>query len=306
MEQHSQKPGEIYRRITEQIAAAIAAGAPRFEMPWHSTGPLLDVPTNAISGHAYRGINVLTLWVATLTKGFAGGYWATYRQWSQAGAQVRKGERGTMIVFYKKLEADSTKSDSDQAEEREPKQRLIARASWVFNASQVDNWIDPDDAPEESMVNSLEAVDAFIAAINPDIQEGGEMACYHAHADYISMPLRAAFVGTSTCSPTEAYYSTLLHELTHWTGHYSRLNRDFSGRYGDEAYAMEELVAELGAAFLCAALGVTNVPRLDHAAYVQSWLRVLGNDSRAIFTAASRAQAAVEYLDSLSTAPARA
>jgi len=283
--------GGIYRRITEQIAAAIAAGAPRFEMPWHSTAGFLGLPSNAISGHVYRGINVVSLWVSAQIRGFGTDHWATYKQWQEAGARVRPGEKGSMIVFYKEL-----KGEEEDVENRDPKDhRLVIRASWVFNADQVENWIEPP-LPAADPVESLEQVEVFVAATGAEIHEGGNIACYHAHADYIAIPSRSQFVGTSTSSPTEAYYATLLHELTHWTGHPIRLNRSFSQRYGDEAYAVEELVAELGAAFLCAALGVTNVARPDHAAYVQSWLRVLGNDARAIFSAASKAVAAVDHL----------
>jgi antirestriction protein ArdC len=201
-----------------------------------------------------------------------------------------------MIVFYKKPEAKEKPADE---KEESPASRLIARASWVFNADQVDNWLLPEAAEEIDLTAMIESADHFIAFTGAEIHEGGDVACYHPHADYIQMPPRSAFLGTSSISPTESYYATLLHELTHWTGHGSRLNRDFATKYGDEAYAVEELVAELGAAFLCAELAITNSPRPDHAAYVQSWLRVLGNDTHAIFSAASKAQAAVEYLAAL-------
>jgi antirestriction protein ArdC len=293
MQQEAPNPRHIYSWITQQIAAAIAAGAPRFEMPWHQSQSAMALPANVASGRPYRGINVLSLWVAGQVRGYGTAEWGTYRQWTQLRAQVRKGERGSMIVFYKKPEAKEKLADQ---EEEAPAPRLIARASWVFNADQVDNWLLPEAAEEIDLTATIESADHFIASCRAEIHEGGDIACYHPHADYIQMPPRRLFLGTSTSSPTESYYATLLHELTHWTGHSSRLSRDFSQKYGDEAYAVEELVAELGAAFLCAELGLTNSPRPDHAAYVQSWLRVLGNDSHAIFSAASKAQAAVEYL----------
>jgi len=295
MEQKDKSPRQIYAWVTQQIAAAIAAGAPRFEMPWHTSVNGFGLPINVVSGKAYRGINILSLWVAAQLRGYTAGNWATYRQWSTVQAQVRKGERGTMIVFYKEVER--AVPNPEEGEETTEKS-LVARASWVFNSDQVENWL-PEEERESEPVNPIEKADDFVRATRAEIHEGGDVACYQRHADYIMMPLRSAFVGTSSSSPTEAYYATLLHELTHWSGHESRLNRDFSGRFGDDAYAMEELVAELSAAFLCAQLSITNDPRLDHAAYVQSWLRALGNDSRAIFIAASRANAAAEYLGSL-------
>jgi len=293
MERKDQRRESVYVTITERIAAAIAAGAPRFEMPWHQSGPLLGRPLNALSRKPYRGINVLALWVAAQSRAFATGRWATYRQWATLGAQVRKGEKGSVIVFYKKAE---TILHGDDSEEGEPETRLVARASWVFNADQVEGWEPPEASAPSNPVSVLDRTEAFVSATGADIHEGGGVACYRPYADYIQMPPRSAFIGSSTSTPTESYYATLLHELTHWTGHERRLSRDFSRRFGDEAYAMEELVAELGAAFLCVDLGVTNTPRPDHAAYAGSWLRVLGNDARAIFIASGKAGAAAEYL----------
>jgi antirestriction protein ArdC len=295
MEQSDHGPRQVYSKITEQILAAIAAGAPRFEMPWHRSGPLLGRPRNAVSGNHYRGVNVVALWIAAQTRSFTTMSWATYRQWASLGAQVRKGEKGTVIVFYKRLEAKPAEEEGEDSLAA----RLIARASWVFNADQVEGLTPPEVPVLPSPVEVLNQADALIEATGATIDEGGDAACYRPHADYIQMPPRSVFIGTSTSTPTEAYYATLLHELTHWTGHERRLNRDLSRRFGDEAYAMEELVAELGAAFLCADLGVTNAPRADHAAYVGCWLRVLRNDARAIFYAAGKAGAAVEYLTSL-------
>jgi antirestriction protein ArdC len=294
MEQSGHNPRQVYSKITEHIVAAIAAGAPRFEMPWHRSGPSFGRPKNAVSGNHYRGVNVLALWIAAQARGFTNMSWASYRQWASLGAHVRKGEKGTVIVFYKKLDVEPTDEGEDS-----PAARLVARASWVFNVEQVEGLTPPEAPMLPSPVEVLNQADTLIDATGATIDEGGDIACYRPHADYIQMPPRSAFIGTRTSTPTEAYYATLLHELTHWTGHERRLNRDLSRRFGDEAYAMEELVAELGAAFLCANLGVTNAPRADHAAYVASWLRVLRSDVRAIFHAAGKASAAVEYLTSL-------
>jgi antirestriction protein ArdC len=250
---------------------------------------------NASSRIPYRGVNVLALWIAAEKKCYHTGTWATYRQWTALNAQVRKGETGSLIVFFKEIERRARAEDaSDEVTEN----LLVARASWVFNADQVKGWKRPPST-QPNPVEVLAKAEAFIQETGADIREGAEMAGYLPGPDYIEMPDRERFTGTATSNATEAFYATQLHELTHWTGHMTRLDRDLSARFGENAYAMEELVAELGAAFLCADLGVTNSPRPDHAAYVGNWVRVLGSDPRAIFLASARAGAAVDYLTGL-------
>jgi antirestriction protein ArdC len=287
----------VHTKVTEEIIAAIAAGAPKFEMPWHRSGSPLGRPTNALTRMPYRGVNVLALWVAAQKKDYGSGVWATYRQWRKLEAQVRKGESGTVIVFFKEIDRPDADDESDPGAS---KAVLIARASWVFSADQVTGWKAPE-RPFVSVAETMNRAEELIEASGACIDFGHERACYDKIVDLIEMPDRERFIATSTSNATEAYYATQFHELTHWTGHPSRVNRDLSGRFGDNAYAMEELVAELGAAFLCADLGVTNVPRPDHAAYVASWLKVLRSDTRAIFTAAAKAHAAVDYLATMHT-----
>lgn len=288
---------DVHREITDRIVAMIEMGACRFEMPWHSQGTVRRRPVNAQSGRLYRGANVVSLWAAAAFMGYRVDTWATYRQWGQLGAQVRKGEQGTLIVFYKTVEREQCDAENDDTVRQA---YLLARASWVFNADQVDDWA-YTPINQENQVKVLYDVDAFITRTRADIRYGGSRAYYAPVGDYIRVPHQEHFVGSSTSSPTEAYYSTLLHELTHWSGHRTRLNRDLTVRFGDEAYAMEELIAELGAAFLCGDLGITNAPRPDHAAYLSGWLRVLKADTRAFFMAASRASAAAQYLTGLNT-----
>lgn len=277
----------VYQTLTDQIVAAIEAGAPRFEMPWHRGHPR---PVNVASGNRYRGINVLALWVAQEARGYASGTWGTYRQWQAQGAQVRKGERASTVVFYKDVERD------EEADGEPGRRAFVAVASGVFNAEQVSGHTAPETGAPVDPVQVLDRVEAFVTATGARVETRGQSACYSPHQDRILMPPRDRFVGSATSSPTEAYYSTLLHELTHWTGHPTRLNRSLKNRFGTEAYAMEELVAELGAAFLCADLAVSLVPRPDHAAYLQGWLTVLKRDTRALFTAASQASAASDHL----------
>ena len=283
---------DVHQEITDQIVAAIEAGAGNCEMPWHrEVGSVL--PTNALTGNSYNGVNVIALWGNAELRGYGSGVWATYKQWKLLEAQVREGEKGSVVVFYKRTEREIVAEESGETER---KTLLFARASYVFNADQVDGWcaVKPLVIPNPAKV--LEHAEAFVAATGALIQHGGDRAYYKGSTDHIQMPPRDQFTGTETCTPTEGYYATLFHELTHWTGHKKRLDRKFCVGFAKETIAMEELVAELGAAFLCCELAVTNVPRLDHAAYVQNWLEVLKNDKRAIFTAAGSASKAKNFL----------
>lgn len=276
---------DIYQRITDQIVAAIAAGAEAYRMPWHRPHSI-SAPANAITKRPYRGINTLLLWAEADRAGFSSGVWATYRQWTQHGAQVRKGEKSTLILLWKPLSAATEDSNDADAPARG---RMLARAFHVFNADQVDGY-EVTAPPLLPASARIERADTFFQAQPAALWDGSDTAFYDPRADIVSMPAFEAFV-----SP-EAYYSVLAHELCHWTGAKPRLDRNLSGRFGSEAYAMEELVAELGAAFTVGHLGLACEPRTDHAPYIASWLRVLGSDPRAIITAASRAQAAADYL----------
>jgi antirestriction protein ArdC len=252
---------------------------------------------NASTGKPYHGVNVLALWANAVKRSFCSGYWATYRQWHELGAQVRKGERGSIIVFYKAMEQASD-SPSDGDKNVASRSRLIARASWVFNADQVDGWA-PTMPTKLSEIDVREHVETFIAKTRADIRHGGDMAFYHYGCDFIAVPHPDQFTSSETSTATECYYSVVLHELTHWTGAPNRLARSLRGRFGDNAYAMEEMIAEFGAAFLCADLGIANEPRLDHACYVSSWLTALNEDRAALFTAANKASVATAYLAQL-------
>lgn len=296
----SQNTVSVHATITEKIVAMVEAGAGTYKAPWHAPGAgNLGIPVNAVTHAPYRGVNVLSLWVDALTRGYASGFWASYRQWQSIGAQVRKGEHGCVVVFYKRVEGKPCdEEDHDQKRDL----RFVARASRIFNAAQVDGFVsdEPERAPEFQRIAEIEA---FVEAIRPTVQHGSPIACYRPKEDVIEMPHREWFLPSDTGSAEENYYAILMHELTHWVGAPHRLNRTFGRRFGDAAYAMEELVAELGAAFLCAALGISSEPRPDHAAYVSSWLAVLNRDKKAIFTAASKAQEAFDHLAHLATRP---
>ena len=285
---------DIHQHITDQIITAIAHGAGEFRLPWHRTKGSIMRPVNIASKKPYRGVNILTLWATADENGYTSGMFGTYKQWAEAGAQVRKGEKAAYIVFYKEITVASDDADSDEAETR-----LFARATPVFAAEQVDGYAAPVIETPTTIITPIEQAESFVARTGATIHHGGTRAFYRPSTDSIQLPPREAFIVTATSTPSESFYSTLCHELTHWTSAESRCNRQLGKRFGDQAYAMEELVAELGAAFLCADLGITSDPRPDHAQYLDHWLTVMKADKKAIFTAASKASEAAVFLASL-------
>ena len=280
----------IYETITQQIVTAIEEGADLYKMPWHRSRNDITNPRNVASSRSYRGLNIIALWMIAEAKGFNTGTWATYQQWQEKGAQVRKGEKAASVFFWKNL---SEQGETEQAESEEGRARFVARAYSVFNADQVEGY----EAPAVQALSEEERIaeaEAFFAKIPARVSIGGNQACYRPGDDRVQM------VPFSQFTTPAAYYSVLAHELTHWSGAKSRLDRDLTGRFGSESYAVEELVAELGAAFIAGRLGLPSDPRKENAPYIASWLKVLKNDARAIFTAAGKAQAAADYLASFS------
>jgi antirestriction protein ArdC len=284
---------DIHQHITDQIIAAIERGAGEFRLPWHRSASSIMRPVNVASKKPYRGVNVLTLWATADAKGYTSGTWGTYRQWVETSAQVRKGEKAAYIVFYKEI----TIAAEDEGDETDT--RLFARATPVFAAEQVDGYEPPAQDAPTTVITPIEQAEGFVAATGATIVHSGDRAFYRPATDSIHLPPREEFIGTPTSSAAECYYATLLHELTHWTSRETRCNRHLGKRFGDAAYAMEELVAELGAAFLCADLRITDMPRADHAQYLTTWLSVLKTDKKAIFTAASKASEATAFLAAL-------
>jgi antirestriction protein ArdC len=283
---------DIHAHVTNAIVAAIERGGTRYRMPWHHDGAPTSRPINAVSGKGYRGCNTLLLWAAAEANNYETGRWATYRGWASLGAQVRKGERSTTVVFWKTFRkggdnpSDSRIVDGDDEPGRP---RFMARGYPVFNQSQVDGYEPPVLTPLNEATRHAGA-DAFFTNLNIPLVTGGDQAFYRPATDTIHMPPFRQF------RDWQAHASVLLHEAGHASGARHRLDRDLSGRFGSEAYAGEELVAELTAAMALADLGIAHEPRPDHAAYVASWLKILKSETRAIFTAASKAQAAVDWM----------
>ena len=297
---------DVHRQITDAIVAAIEGGAGEVALPWHRAGAGLGRPVSVATGKPYRGVNVVALWACALRCGYASGVWGTYKQWQSAGAQVRKGERSAVCVFYKEISGQTSGEGEDEGEEAPETagggRRFLARTFRVFNADQVDGYV-PGEPARPSLVERLGRAEALVAATGADVRHGGTRAFYQPAEDYVQMPERGRFTGTATSSATEGYYATLLHELVHWTGHGLRLGRDLAGRFGSAAYAMEELVAEVGAAMLCADLGVALEPRPDHAAYARHWLAIMRGDKRAVFAASTEAERAADYLAAAAARP---
>jgi antirestriction protein ArdC len=246
------------------------------------------LPQNASTGRTYSGINILLLWVAAIEQGRPSQRWLTFKQALGLGGNVRKGEKGTTVVY-----ADTFVPKAEQAKAsasgEDPRRVGFLKRFTVFHVEQCEGLpADPDASPLPGRTEVLPHVEAVIASTGADIRVGGEMAFYSPSHDFIQVPPQQAYF-----EPIN-WYRTRLHELGHWTGHVSRLDRNFSGRHGGEAYAREELVAELCSAFLCAELGVT--PTVRHADYLGAWLEVLKGDNRAIFQAASMASKAADFV----------
>ncbi len=288
---------DVYSRITSRIVADLEKGVRPWLKPWnaaHAVGRITR-PLRA-NGQPYRGVNVLMPWGDAVAKGFACPIWMTFRQADALGGHVRKGEHGSLVVYADRIRRTGTDDDGEELEREIP----FMKGYTVFNCEQIDDLPPHFYAPASPPLPAFERIEIaerFVAATHAEIRHGGNRAYYAVTDDRVQMPPFASF------KDAESYYATLLHEITHWTRHPSRLNREFGRkRWGDEGYAAEELVAELGAAFLCADLGITPEPRPDHAAYIGHWLQVLNNDKRAIFTAASHAQRAANHLVALQNA----
>ena len=287
---------DIYRKITDTIVSQLEKGVRPWQKPWdaaHTEGRIAR-PLR-YSGVPYNGINVLILWIEALEKTYASPYWMTYRQAVLLNAHVRKGEHGVSIVYSDKI----TRAERDQTTGEEATTTIpFIKAYYVYNAEQIEGLPEhyyAKPAPRLDTITRITHAETFFANLKIDLRHNGTMAYYDMKHDYIRLPPFESF------RDAEAYYATLAHECTHWTGHSSRLDRALNPRFGEESYAMEELVAELGAAFLCAGLDLSPEPREDHAAYIEYWIDVLKNDKRAIFTASSQAQRAADYLNSLQT-----
>jgi antirestriction protein ArdC len=282
-----------YSRITNQIVSHLEQGVRPWVKSWnaeHAAGRITRPLRH--NGKPYSGINVLSLWASAMTQNFVAPIWMTFRQAAELDAHIRKGEKGSLVVY---ADCITPKETDDKTGDEIDREIPFLKGYTVFNVEQIDGLPETyyaKAAPSLDPVARIAHADSFFAALGATIRHGGNRAFYSITTDAIQMPAFESF------QDADSYYATLAHEFTHWTGNKSRLDRDFGGhRFGSEGYAIEELVAELGAAFLCADLDLALEPREDHASYIASWLKVLAADNRAVFTAAAHAQRAAEFIN---------
>lgn len=286
---------DVYTRVTDRIIAALETGTRPWMQPWEAgkqdRQPLL--PLRSCGTH-YRGINVLLLWGDTIDKGFTCNRWMTYKQAEELKGHVRKGEKGSLVVYADR----ATKTETNDKGEETEREFSFMKSYTVFNVEQIEElparfYEKPAAWDEGRTVELIEEAEAFFTGSGAKFRHGGNRAFYSPAADFIQLPEPQSF------RDAESYAATKAHELIHWSGHEDRMAREFGKRFGDSAYAFEELVAELGSAFLCSGLGIATEPREDHAAYLACWLAVLKDDKRAIFAAAAHAQRAADFLHEL-------
>ena len=289
MKQRKVERQSLYAEVTDRIIAELEEGRLPWVQPWDAAACSCTMPQNAGTARRYSGINVLILWAEVVAKGYVSQRWLTYRQAEAAGGNVRRGEKGTVICYADRF---TPKAEQEQArsEDRAARQVAFLKRFIVFNVDQCEGlpaeYIAPMASPDP--VLAIAEADALIAASGARVQIGGGEAFYSPSHDCVQVPPQAAFH-----EPIN-WYRTVIHEAGHWVGHSSRLDRDQTGKFGSEAYAREELVAEMTAAFTCASLGIA--PTVRHSDYIASWLSVLRGDEKAIFRAASQASKASDYL----------
>jgi len=273
---------DIYQTITDRIIESLENGVAPWVKPWASCG----APRNAVTGREYSGINMILLAMSP----FANPLWLTYNQARAVNATVRKGEHGTQVVFFKPFKiTDKNDAESTAPQGDNEKTIPLLRTYTVFNAQQIDNLPEKYTQAIKPQLDSFaDNEQAEVLLAKATIEYGKPRACFIPSLDRIHLPNKVEFRSIAD------FYATALHELVHFSGHTSRLARDFKGRFGDSSYAFEELIAELGAAFLCAHCSING--QLQHASYIGNWLKVLKNDKRAIFTASAAARKAAVFL----------
>lgn len=297
MSKPSQAPrADVYSRVTDRIVSDLEKGVRTWLKPWSADAAADRLPSLPLrhNGTPYRGVNVLLLWGETIEKGYSRNLWMTYKQAEELGAHVRKGEHGSLVVYADRFNKTEQNDKGEDIERSIP----FMKGYTVFNVEQIEGlpahyYQPPAPRDDSRTLELIEEAETFFAGTAATFRHGGNRAFYAPAADFIQLPPAEAF------RDAESYAATKAHELVHWTGHARRMAREFGKRFGDQAYAFEELVAELGAAFLCADLGITPEPREDHAGYLAHWLEVLKSDKRAIFSAAAHAQRAADFLHRL-------
>lgn len=276
-----------YQIITDAVLELMEKHGKDWTKPWQAQASLGHC--NVQSGKPYNGTNIFLLAVSAMKQGFVSNEWGTFKQWQNKKAKVKKGQKGTKIIFFDKIKIE----DKDTQEE---KLIPMLKGFTVFNADQVEGYESKPVQPITETKARHDRSEALISATGADIRFGGDRAFYVPSEDFVQMPILEDFKGTDTSSDVEAYYSTMFHELTHWTGAKGRMDRKMIGKFGSNAYAFEELIAELGAVFVTCQIGINIVPRADHAKYLNGWLEVIKNDKRAMVKAFAQSQKASDFI----------
>lgn len=293
---HEKAKPDIHQEVTDNIIKILdQVDLKEYEPPFARLAAM-GLPENPTTQNHYQGVNILALWFNQQSKKYTSNKWATFKQWKEKGVTVKKGEKGSRVIFYKTL----IKSEENDQGEKEDHKIPMLRLYNVFNANQVEGFEDEQSKiPESDQVERIALIDEFCAQTKADIRYCENEAYYNIQEDFINMPDTNQFFESKNISATQHYYSTLLHELTHWTGAPKRLARlNASGSEKREDYAFEELIAELGAAFLCAKHEIKQTQPTNHALYIKSWLKNLNEDKTYIFKAAAQAAKATEFLNS--------
>jgi antirestriction protein ArdC len=283
----------VYDQVTNIIIEQLEKGVVPWQKPWTEDNPLpLGLPKNLTTGNYYNGINIVLLWSSAMKNNFATDDWASFKQWQSKKESIRKGERGSLVVYYDTFEKEV---------EGEKVKIPFLKPYCVFNRSQLTSYTPPEavntqDDSAKPTLERIEAVDQFILNTGAIIGHEGDSAFYNRKEDTITMPPSDKFIDTQSCTATENYVATLFHELGHWTGAPNRLDRVKGKKFADQAYANEELIAEFTSAFLCAGFQMRTAEKGNHAGYIDHWLKVLREDNRCIVKASSDASKAVDYL----------
>lgn len=285
---------DIHHQVTDTIIKQLEAGTVPWFQPWQgNNNHLLKLPENFTTGNKYRGINILLLWSSAINNDFESSEWATFKQWQEKKEFIRKGEKGSMVVYYDTMEKEM---------DGELKKIPFLKSSIVFNKCQLASY-KPETSNEpfsgKPLFEAIDPVEDFVQNTGAIIEHKGSRACYIPSLDKICMPEPEKFISTPNCTATEGYYSTLMHELTHWSGNPQRMNRKTGKKFGDNEYAFEELVAELGAAFLCAEFNLSTVEKGSPASYIDTWLKIFKDNKHFVIAAASEASKAATYLQEL-------
>lgn len=287
---------DLHQQVTDTIIEQLEKGVVPWQQPWKGNNSLLNgLPFNTSTGKKYRGVNIVLLWADNLRKNHQTNEWGTFNHWNKAKEYIRKGESGTDIIKYETLEREVN---------GETEKYSYLKKYRVYNRSQLQSWKPVEFETSEHMPASVAiersvVLDEFVRNTRALIESHDGGACYNFVFDKIFMPYAEKFMDTKTLTSVEGFYSTLLHELTHWSGASHRLNRTKGKRFGDQEYAYEELVAELGAAFLCAEFDISTLKTGDHAAYIDNWIKVLKDNKQMLVSAAAEASVAFDYLYNL-------